>query len=313
MARKDLLKGLMEGDASKDAPSAPPAPSRVDPAKPRYKSGAIGAVSRSIADLKSRSLTEVDPRMIDNAGLKDRLDQDDADQATLVDSIRDYGQQVPVLLRINPNDPERYQVVYGRRRVAALKSLGQPVRAMIRDLDDKAVILAQGQENSARKDLTFIEKANFARQMRDAGYDRKIIGDALAMDKTLISRLLSVADQVPVELIEAIGAAPSVGRDRWLALAGRVKGRDMTGSAKGATSDARFNAVMAALKTPKPPKSPARPAVVIKSGDGEPIAKVTRKADSTAIQLNKTDQGFDDWLVEHLAEIHGDWQKSRGG
>ncbi|MEP3636364.1 MAG: plasmid partitioning protein RepB, partial [Paracoccaceae bacterium] len=70
-----------------------------------------------------------------------------------------------------------------------------------------------------------------------------------------------------------------------------------------------FNAVMAALKTPKPA---ARPAVVIKSGDGVPIAKVTRKADGTAIQLNKTDQGFDDWLVEHLAEIHRDWQTSRG-
>ncbi len=307
MARKDLLKGLMDETADTQ-PDTPPAPSRVDPAKPRYKSGAIGAVSRSIADLKSRSLTEIDPRMIDPAGLRDRLDEDDPDQNALVVSIRDYGQQVPVLLRVNPNDPERYQVVYGRRRVAALKTLGQPVRAMIRDLDDRAVILAQGQENSARKDLTFIEKANFARQMRDAGYDRKIIGDALAMDKTLVSRLLSVADQVPVALIEAIGAAPSVGRDRWLALATRIDGRDLTSAAKGADSDARFNAVMAAVKPPKPA---TRPPKVINAGDGTPIAKVTRGASGTSIQLKTTDQGFDDWLVEHLAQIHRDWQTSR--
>ena len=71
MARKNLLKGLM------DAPPAPPAdeaPARVDVAKPRYGSGAIGAVSQSISDLKSRAVQEIDPRMIDQGGLQDRLE-----------------------------------------------------------------------------------------------------------------------------------------------------------------------------------------------------------------------------------------------
>jgi len=184
MARKDLMKGLM-GENTPDE-----APARVDAARPRYTKGAIGAVSRSIEDLKRRSIVEVDARMIDAGGFRDRLDED-ADLKVLISSIEEYGQQVPVLLRVNPNNAERYQIVYGRRRVAALKALGQPIKALIRDLNDEALVLAQGQENAARKDLTFIEKANFARQMRDAGYDRKIICDALAMDKTLISRLLS--------------------------------------------------------------------------------------------------------------------------
>ena len=57
MARKDLLKGLMSGDP----------PAREDAAPlPRYARGAIGAVSRSIADLKSRSLTEVPAAAIDD-------------------------------------------------------------------------------------------------------------------------------------------------------------------------------------------------------------------------------------------------------
>jgi len=305
MARKDLMKGLMDEPGEAPAPSA-----RVDAAKPRYTKGAIGAVSRSIEDLKRRSILEVDARMIDNAGLKDRLDQDDPDLAMLMTSIETYGQQVPVLLRVNPNDPERYEVVYGRRRVAALKALNQPIKALIRDLDDKALILAQGQENTARKDLTFIEKANFARQMRDAGYDRKIIGDALAMDKTLISRLLNVADSVPVALIEAIGSAPNIGRDRWLALADLIGDGDFVAAAVGDTSDARFNAVMQATVPPKAAK-PAAAKTTAKVG--QTGVEVTRSATKTTLTIpTKTSAGFDDWLVDNLVEIHRSWTNQRG-
>ena len=303
MARKDLMKGLMGEETASDPPA------RVDAARPRYKKGAIGAVSRSIEDLKRRSIIEVAARVIDSGGLQDRLD-DDADLSALIASIQEYGQQVPVLLRPNPNDPERYQVVYGRRRVAALKALNEPIKALIRDLDDQALVLAQGQENAARKDLTFIEKANFARQMRDAGYERKIICDALAMDKTLISRLLSVADRIPVRLIEAIGSAPSIGRDRWLALADKIGNRDLVGEAKGDSSDARFEAVMQALR---PPKRPAPPPDKIKAADGRPLADVARKAGKTIVTLPaKTSHGFDDWLIENLTEIHRNWQSERG-
>lgn len=303
MARKDLLKGLMDQPGAK-----PEGAARVDVARPRYSKGAIGAVSQSIADLKSRSVGEVDPRMIDAAGLTDRIDREDDDLAALIESIRLYGQQVPVLLRPNPNDPERYQVVYGRRRVAALKALGLPVKAMVRVLDDRELVMAQGQENTARKDLTFVEKANFARQMRDAGYDRKVICDALHVDKTLISRMLTVADTVPLPLIEAIGSAPGIGRDRWLSLAKRIKGRDLTDKAQGATSDARFEAVMAALAAPRAPAPQPRS---VTAADGRELASVERKRGRTLVSVDrKTAPGFDDWLVENLAEIHRQWQQS---
>ena len=305
MARKDTMKGLMESSDTADE-----APARVDTARPRYSTGAIGAVSRSIEDLKRRSVVEVDPRMVDGAGLRDRLDAEDGDLTGLIASIRDYGQQVPVLLRPNPNDPERYQVVYGRRRVAALRALKQPVKALVRLLDDRALVLAQGQENTARKDLSFIEKANFARQMRDAGYDRKTICDALSMDKTLISRMLSVADRVPVALIEAIGSAPSVGRDRWLTLADQLGDADLTAKAKGDSSDARFEAVMAALRTPRP--RAAKPETVT-TREGRALAQVTRRGGRTVLTMVEKDSaGFDRWLVENLDRIHRDWTQEHG-
>lgn len=307
MARKNLLKGLMEGQPK------PVAEARVDAARPRYTTGAIGAVSQSIADLKSRSVSDVDPRMIDQAGIQDRLESDDGDLQGLVESIRDYGQQVPVLLRPNPNDPERFQVVYGRRRVAALKILGEPVKALVRVLDDRALIIAQGQENAARKDLSFIEKANFARQMRDAGYDRKTICDALHMDKTLISRMLSVTDRVSIELIEAIGAAPSVGRERWLQLAGKIsessRAKPLVEAALGDTSDARFDAVMAELSTARAPAPPPKPVL---AADGSEIGQCSRKPTKMVLTLDiKAADGFDEWLVNNIAHLHSQWQDLR--
>jgi len=84
MGRKNLLEDLMGTPETKAA----------EPPRPRSNKGAIGAVSKSIADLKSRSVVDLDPSQITAGGLRDRLEGDnDADEA-LIASIRDHGQQV---------------------------------------------------------------------------------------------------------------------------------------------------------------------------------------------------------------------------
>lgn len=302
MARKNLLQGLMQG--------APAAPDEDATPLPRYERGAIGAVSKSIDDLKRRAIIDVPAEMIDNAGFRDRLDDDPEGLATLTESIREYGQQVPVLLRHSPNHDGRYDVVYGRRRVAALKALGQPVKAMVRTLNDRELVIAQGQENSARKDLSFVEKALFAQQMVKAGYDRKIVCDALSIDKTVISRMLTVADTLPLKLIQAIGSAPLIGRDRWLALVQRARGADMAAlmrAAQGAGSDQRFEAVFAAA-------APARPAAPgpqkLTGSNGAALGEARRGKRKTVIELSGEGREFGEWLADHLDEVHRNWLES---
>lgn len=311
MARKNLLQGLMDAPP---APASEPAETRVDVTRPRYSSGAIGAVSQSISDLKSRAVQEIDPRMIDTGGLRDRLDEDSGLEE-LIASIREYGQQVPVLLRPNPNDPERYQVVYGRRRVAALRQMQQPVKALIRILDDRELIVAQGQENSARRDLSFIERVNFARQMRDMGYERKVICDALHVDKTLISRMISVADRIPEGLIVAIGAAPGIGRDRWMKLADMLRPdhqEQAISAAIGDNSDARFEAVMTALTPVRTPSTPPQVSPITGAG-GTPLGQVKRSRGKAVLTLEtRHSAGFEDWLIEHLEELHTRWKDNAG-
>lgn len=323
MARKNLLKGLMDkSQTSTTEPVAAPAP--------RYKKGAIGAVSKQIEELKSRAVVEIDPFRIKASGLRDRIEHDEAAHKALMGSLRDYGQQVPVLVRPDPEDADQFLIVYGRRRVLALRDLGQPVKAMIRDLDDAEAIMAQGQENSARRDLSFIERVNFARQMVAADYDRKAICDALSTDKTLISRMLKVADTVPVDVIEAIGAAHGIGRDRWLQFAtlwsdqqlDAADALDMISVLPAKTSDARFEALMGWLETrtneatAKKTRAAKRSAVsgVPIMGPKGKMGQVVSSGDKTRIELSgKRSGGFDRWLAENIEEIHQRFLKEGSG
>ncbi|WP_323034501.1 plasmid partitioning protein RepB [Pararhodobacter sp.] len=299
MARKDLLKGLMEGS---DTPT-PHTPA------PRMTGGAIGAVSRSIADLRTRALVDVPADLIDGAGLRDRLEPE-ADLDALVESLREHGQQVPVMLRHSPNAEGRYEVVYGRRRIAALRRLNRPVRAFVRDINDRDLVVAQGQENSARRDLSFIEKALFAQAMIGMGFDRKITAEALHIDKTVISRMLSVVEALPEPLIQAIGPAPAAGRDRWLSLAAKVKGKDIArliNAAEGPDSDARFVAVLTALAPARKPADPDKNAVDFRGllAQGEPIGTIRTTKGRSSLDLP---QEFGEWLAQNITQIHRDWK-----
>ncbi len=315
MARKNLLEGLM-GAARPEA---------SEPDRPRYAKGAIGAISRSVADLQARALIEIDPMQIDAGGLQDRLESDSAEDAALRDSIAEYGQQVPVLVRPHPEQDGRFQIVYGRRRVLALRDLGRPVKALVRHLDDRDLIIAQGQENTARRDLSFIEKVSFARQMVEAGYPRKIIGDTLSMDKTLISRLISIAERIAPEIIQAIGAAPSVGRDRWLALADALADGDhaaheviaIVNFSGAETSDARFEVALAyAARQPRPVQPPVSdplpPLPLLLDTTGKPIAQLSRRAGRLVIRMEKhIEADFEDWLLAQIPLLHQTWSNGK--
>ncbi len=305
MARKDLLKNLMDQNAAAREETAPAESSK--PPLPRYSSGSIGAVSQSIAELKARAVSDIETRLIIESKIKDRLDKPDID--ALAQSIADNGQQVPVLLRpvtLSGVKEQHYEIVYGRRRVAALKKLGLPVKALIRDMTDRQLYLAQGQENTARKDLSFIEKANFARQMRDLGYERKTICDALHVDKTVISRMLTVIDSLPIDMVEAIGAAPSVGRDRWMLLSSKLKGRNLAYYARGDSSDERFEAVLAQAVGAKPKPKPKQLNTVA-GADGKPLVRITRGAKKTEFSFENKE--FANWLGARMTDLHREWTR----
>lgn len=338
MARKDILKGLLNPDPAAAPPARAPetaAETPSDPAPalpPRSTKGAIGAVSRSIADLKARSVIEIDPHMIEAGGVQDRLESDPEEDAALARSIAEYGQQVPVLVRPHPEKEGRYQIVYGRRRVLAMRDLNLPVKALVRDLDDAQLIMAQGQENTARRDLSFIEKVNFARQMDDAGYSRKVICDALSIDKTLISRMMSIAVRIPPEVIARIGSAHGIGRDRWMEFANLIEQTDvdeewlisMLAVSQDITGEGRVEFLMdwmnrkvrgikaaEAAPAPKPVAPGPKPAArhLLKTAEGEPLGEARKMRNALVLRLSlPATRGFEDWLVNELPRLHAAWR-----
>ena len=328
MARKNLLEGLMEAPAPTKAKARKAEPALETKSITRISGparGAIGAVGQQIADLKSRAVIEIDPHQIRGGGMEDRLSDDDAEDARLRQSIETYGQQVPVLVRPHPDEDGAYQIVYGRRRALAARDLGIKVKAMVRDLDDQALVLAQGQENTARRDLSFIEKAHFSRQLRDAGYDRKVIGDAINVDQTEISRYLSVADRIPAGVLQSIGSAPGIGRARWLKLADAMEAdgtteREARVLCPGDTSEERFEALLKAVtiveRRAKEARAAARktaakaPPRTVTGTGGQVLGKVKDTGAKTVITLD-TEGGFAQWLVENLPNLHDQWRGER--
>lgn len=307
------------GPASAPASSASPAsePPRRRPGAARK--GAVGAISSAVSSMRANAVMELDPAMIRGGGLADRLapmaEQDEA----LRRSIAAHGQQVPVLVRPHPTEPEAWQIVYGRRRVLAARELGIRVKALVRDLDDEALVIAQGQENAARLDLSFIEKANFARQMRAAGYPRSAVCDALASDKTLISRMLSAVERIPVPVLHAVGAAHGVGRPRWLALADLIESSglepealaEIARSISAHSSVERFDGLTAHLKALRraaraPAAAPAPQEV--HAADGARLATARReRGGALSLSLAQGD-GFDEWLLSELPALHARWK-----
>lgn len=233
MARKNLLLGISEKKLTA-VNSADPAPASRSAPLVFAGRGALGAVTRTIDELAAKAkrakdlelqlsagamIIDLSPDCIDSSIVTDRMSGNDANYQLLLEGIRAKGQDSPILVRPHPTTSGRFQVAFGHRRLRVAAELGRPVRAVVRQLSDRDLIVAQGQENSARADLSFIERARFAWQLEASGYDRETIIIALSVDKTTVSRMIAVAAQISEHLVTAIGPAPSVGRDRWLELA----------------------------------------------------------------------------------------------
>ena len=190
----------------------------------------LSGMARSLQAAAAATIREIPVDQIEASGFRDRLEIDEDEVEELAHSIRTQGQLIPIL--VSPLPQGRYRIVYGRRRLEALRRLGLPAKALVRDLDDTQAIIAQGQENSVRKDLSWIEKASFARELLDAGRSGELVCDALNIDQkarrageklTGLSRMRQVTARLEAGLIETVGPAPAVGRDRWYDLSMQIE------------------------------------------------------------------------------------------
>lgn len=332
MSRKDALNSLFLTKTASTSPTTDKSPAKHPE---RVRSGAIGAMgtslqeltqgARAAAKLQEQLLTgdhvvSLDPALIDQSPIADRLPTElDPGFDELVSSIQRHGQQVPILVRPSPAEQGRYQIAYGRRRLRALVRLALPVKAIIRELSDDEVVVAQGRENLDRADLSFIEKALFAKRLEDAGYDRSIIMAALSTDKSDLSRYIAIARRIPEELARQIGPAAKVGRARWSALteavakpkaAAKIDEIVASESFLAADSDSRFSMVfkVAAPSAERPAKGGAW-----NTPEGRRAALIERRGSQTAITFDeKRVPEFAAFVAARLDALYSEFSSEEG-
>jgi ParB family chromosome partitioning protein len=265
--------------------------------------GRAEEIERRLAE--GQVVIDMNPAEIDPSFVQDRMP---GDIEGLVDSIREQGQQVPILVRPHPQQPGRYQVAFGHRRLRALAELGLSVKAIVRDLTDEQLVIAQGQENNQRQDLTYIEKARFADRLK-VQFPRDVIMSAMSLHKGDVSIMLSVISRLTGDLIDAIGAAPGVGRRSWSDLADFLEKTDKFGEAtefvlsediRHLPSDERFKTLLAHLK----PKTKRADPDVWTTSSGVHLAKVTRANAKLDISIDtRKAPEFAAFVLEHLTAL----------
>ncbi|GHE05905.1 plasmid partitioning protein RepB [Allgaiera indica] len=305
MARKSLRE--MSGIANTIARSGGSQPERP----PKASAPALGALQGSLA-----SIREIDPNLIDDWGPVDRLEEftavnveDDESFERLKSSIREGGQQVPILVRRSKVAEGRFEAIYGRRRLKACRELGIKVRANVQDVDDATALLAKGLENAARRNLSFYEKARFAEAIQNAGHDGATVRQVLNLSASGQSHLTKVTQNVPVKIGDLIGAAPKSGRPRWTELAELFLSRKLTERTAldilakiRATSNSDERLELLIKEATKRGAKNSR-----ETREITPIEGVTIKAGRATLSLSVKKSGanaeFATWLESNLAEI----------
>lgn len=281
---------------------------------------------------------ELDPAEIEDGRYSDRLDPQDV--YDLRASIEQNGQTVPILVRRHPTETNRYLLVYGRRRLEAIRGSDKvgKVRALIANLDDTAAIRAQVSENTGRRDLSYIERALFAQELLDSSFGSQAqIAEVLNVTRSAVSMSISVAKAVGAALARAIGPAHGVGRPRWEAFAKELSeaGIDqdelcriaLDVRAKAAASEqvddkpqadssvSAFDAVARHLRksagqTRGQKPRPKTTALLI---DGMAVGAIKRSSRAVRLDLTDLDDAFAEWLdaraQDVLEELHERWKR----
>ena len=267
----------------------------------------MGAIGQSLGEFSERAkraaeierkltegqtIVELDAELIDPSFVADRMPMASSTLASLTDAIRNHGQLNPIPVRPSTEQDGRFQVSFGHRRLAVAKALGQPVRAVVRPLSDEELVIAQGQENHEREDLSYIEKSLFAHRLEQRGFSRATIMTALSVYKSDLSNMLSVATKIPADIVSAIGPAPATGSRGWIELGSLLTNPKALGAARKALrdpnfgeldSDARFKRVLGVAK----PQTLAPDSAIWSSPSGRALARITQSQDKVSLTIDR--------------------------
>jgi len=156
----------------------------------------------------------------------------DADQLEeLTSSIREKGIMQPLLVRPNPDEPGRFEIIAGERRWRAAQRAGlADVPVIVRDVDDKESLELAIIENVQRADLNPLEEAmGYGQLMEQFDYTQQDLAQVIGKSRSHVANTLrllklprDVRDMLARGELTAGHARALITADDPLALARRI-------------------------------------------------------------------------------------------
>ena len=132
-----------------------------------------------------------------------RREFDEDELSELASSIRENGLLQPIVVRPagNRRGADRWELVAGERRWRAVTRLGwQDVPALVRDVDDRTLLVLALVENLQRSGLGAMEEAQGYQQlMDDFGLTQKEVAEAVGKDRSTVANTLRLL-QLPASV-----------------------------------------------------------------------------------------------------------------
>ncbi|MBI1249826.1 ParB/RepB/Spo0J family partition protein [bacterium] len=131
--------------------------------------------------------------LIDRNPFQPRHNFDDAEIASLAESLKEHDILQPIVVR---QMGDRFQLISGERRLRAAGIAGwDSIPALIREADDRLVAELAIVENLQRQDLNPLEKAiSFQRYLQEHNATQSELADRIKVDRSTIANLVRLLD-----------------------------------------------------------------------------------------------------------------------
>ena len=160
--------------------------------------------------------------------------------AELESSIRTNGLLQPLVVRpASSSAPAgaEWELVAGERRWRAVRRLGwSEVPVIVRDIDDRALLVLAIVENVQRAELSPLEEADAYRRLIDEfGYTQKEVAESVGRDRSTVTNLLRLL-QLPAT-VQSMVTAGEISMGHARALLGLADGRQIAEMARRAARE----------------------------------------------------------------------------
>jgi ParB/RepB/Spo0J family partition protein len=159
----------------------------------------------------------------------DRPSDELGDIHSLAHSLKEHGQQEPILVRENRQKTRHtYEIIFGNRRWRAAQIAKIKLIAICKNVDDQQASLFQKEENENRKELSDYARAMSYRAQIDGGIykNEAELSKVLGISKQALNDLMAYL-RVPEELREAISNFKSLSKKMVTKLAALSKDKEM--------------------------------------------------------------------------------------